>query len=107
MAVRKRTIESAPTIPRDRTTYIRGYCENNDGCNHSQSNERCAKTCGIHHTTVGFLIDEEDKQTNAKGQHNGQQHIKNSDRRYIFQKTGLENIVESHDYSFIVVRIVS
>ena len=62
-----------------------------------ESDQRRAEACRIHHPTVGFLVDEEDKQTNAEGKHNGQNHIKQTDGGYVFQKAGLENIVETHD----------
>ena len=89
----------------ERQNHIGSYGENDDGCNHGQGNQRSTEACGIHHTTIGFLVNEEDEKTNAEGQHDGQQHIQYADRRYVFQKTGLENIIEIHclGYSFALL----
>ena len=85
--------------------HIGGDCQNDDGGNHRQGHQRRAEAGGIHHTAVGLFVDEKDKQTDAEGQHDGQQHIQDADGGYIFQKAGFKNILKSHskDYSFFVV----
>ena len=56
-----------------------------DRCrNHGQGNQSGAEACGIHHAPVGFLVNKENEQTNAKGQQDGQNHVKDTDRGYFF-----------------------
>ena len=81
MAVRKRTMERAPTKGQDNI----GSHGRDDRCrNHGQGNQSGAEACGIHHAPVGFLVNKENEQTNAKGQQDGQNHVKDTDRGYFF-----------------------
>lgn len=75
---------------------VGSHGENDDGRDHGQGDQGGAETGGIHDAPVGFLVDEKDKQANAKGQHNGQKHVKETDGRDVFQKAGFENVIKSH-----------
>ena len=105
---------STETNDRQRTDHTEGqndvgrYGEDDYGSDHRQRDQRSTEACGIHHTTIGFLVNEEDKKTDAEGQHDGQQHIQYADRRYVFQKTGFENIIEIHclGYSFALFGVI-
>ena len=72
-------------------------CKNHDGGDHGEGHQGRAEAGGIHDPLIGFFIDEENEHSDAEGQNQSQDHVEKADACHILQKTGFENIAESHN----------
>ena len=86
IAVRKRTIDRAPTIPRESTTLL-VTARIRSVVIRVRGDERGPESGRVHQPAVALFIDVKYKQSKGKRQDEGNRHIQHRDRIYILQKS--------------------